>query len=376
MEIYTLDRSYFKQDVIDSFTSAIWTERYYGDGEVELVVPLTKDMIQKLPVGTLLLCDKSNIPMIIETANNEDGKRKLSGISILSWLNNRFIRASAAHEDRYWYLSTFSPGRLIWEMVYYMATDGSPYLNGLVDTGIDNPERLGIPGLVLREYDPSGSPLSVAIPYGPLYDAMREIATTYEIGMEISLDLITSIDRLLGFRTYKGLDRTSNQTVNPLVRFSPELDSFANIKEIESAAALKTLAYVFASADNDELNPLKTEPGIADIRGLGYEGFDLRASLVFAEDITNDQVGGSSANLLAVLNNRALDELTDNPFVQVLDGEIVPDSQFKYGIHYNLGDLIEMQGSSGVIKTARVTEYIYSQDDSGEKAYPTVTMID
>lgn len=376
MEIYTLDRSYYKQDVIDGFSSAIWTERYYGDGEVELVVPLTKDMIQKLPVGTLLLCDKSNIPMIIETANNEDGKRKLSGISILSWLNNRFVRASASHEARYWYLSTFCPGRLIWEMVYYMAMSGSPYLNGIIDTGIDNPSRLAIPGLVLREHDTSGDPLSVAIPYGPLYDRMREIATTYEIGMEISLDLITSIDRLLGFRTYKGLDRTSAQTTNPLVRFSPELDSFADIKEIESAAALKTIAWVFASADNDELNPLKTEPGVADIRGLEYEGFDLRASLVFADDITDDQVGGSSANLLAVLNQRALDELADHPFVNVLDGEFVPGSQFQYGVHYNLGDLIEVQGTSDTIRTARVIEYIYSQDDDGEKEYPTVTMID
>lgn len=374
MEIFTLDRSYFKIDVIDNFTSCIWTERYYGDGEAELVVPLTIKMIQKLPVGRLLIANESNIPMIIETRNTEDGKLKCNAISLLSWLNNRFVRTSAVHEDRYWYLETFCPGRLIWEMVYYMCIEGSPYLNGIVDIGIDNPERLAIPGLVLREHDTSGDPLKVGIPYGPLYDAMREIATTYDVGMEIALDPITSVDYLLGFRTYKGLDRTSDQTTNEIVRFSPEMDSFTNIKEIESAAKLKTLVYAFASTDNDELNLLKTEPGVADIRGLEYEGFDLRAMLVFADDITTDQVG-SAANLLEVLNNRALDAVTDNQYVQAVDGEIVPDSQFVYGVHYNMGDIIEVQGNSGVIQKARVTEYIRSQDNAGEKAYPTVTML-
>ena len=375
MDVFTLDRSYYRTEVIEDFTSCIWTERYYGDGEVELVVPVSTDMVENLKVGTLLGIDQSDIPMIIETRNFENGKLKASGISILSWLNNRFVRASAAHEDRYWYLSATTPGHLLWLMIYYMTMDGSPYLNGIIDTGINNPDRLAIPGLVLREYDTTGSPVNVGIPYGPLYDAMREIATTYEVGMEISLDLITSIDRLLGFRTYRGLDRTSAQTTNPIVRFSPDTDSFTNIKEIESAAALKTLAFVFASADNDDLNPLKTEPGVADIRGLDYEGFDLRAMLVFADDITTDQVGGSSAALLEVLNNRAEDAVTSNPYVQAVDGEIVPAGPYQFGTHYNLGDLIEVQGNSGTIQTARVTEYIRSQDAAGEKAYPTVTVI-
>ena len=39
MEPYTLDRKFLKRDVIDRFHSIIWTERYYGDSEVELVVP-------------------------------------------------------------------------------------------------------------------------------------------------------------------------------------------------------------------------------------------------------------------------------------------------------------------------------------------------
>ena len=106
-----------------------------------------------------------------------------------------------------------------------------------------------------------------------------------------------------------------------------------------------------------------------------YSGFDLRAILVFADDITTDLVGTSATNLKNVLTSRAKDALTANKYVKAVDGEIVPDNQFKYGIHYTLGDLIEVQGNSGVVQTARITEYIRAQDASGEKAYPTVTMI-
>jgi hypothetical protein len=86
-------------------------------------------------------------------------------------------------------------------------------------------------------------------------------------------------------------------------------------------------------------------------------------------------VGGDTAKVVEILNSRALDEITDNQFIKTVDGEIVPDNQFKYGVHYNLGDIIEVEGNSGVVQTARITEYIRSQDSAGEKAYPTVSMI-
>jgi Siphovirus ReqiPepy6 Gp37-like protein len=372
VEPYTLTRGFLKQDIIDGFLSVIWTERYYGDSKTELVVPATSDMIKKLPVGTFLGLDESNEVMILETVNIEDGNLKVTGISLLSWLNNRFIRVSAVHEDRYWYISGGPPGWVLWAIIYYMCVQGSPYLNGTINIGVSNPQQLVIPGLGLKAYDASGSNISVGVPYGPVYDAMREIATTFEIGMQITLESATESSYFLGFRSYRGLDRTSDQNVNTVIRFSPQLDSFTNIKELQSIAAFKTLVYAFAPSNPDGL---ATVPGVSSLAGPQYSGFDLRALLVFAEDITTDMIGGSSANLVNVLNSRARDALTTNHFVNAVDGEIVPLSQFKYGVHYNLGDVIEVQGNSGVVQTSRVTEYIRAQDQAGERAYPTVTML-
>jgi Siphovirus ReqiPepy6 Gp37-like protein len=382
MEPYTLDRNFHKQNIIDGFSSIIWTERYYGDSEVEIVVPPTMEMLKKLSVGMFLGLDQSDEIMILETMNIEDDKLKFTGISLLPWMDNRFVRTSALHEDKYMYLSpetyaNSTAGWVLWAIIYYMCVEGSQYLNGVVNTGISNPQSLIIPGLGLIDFDKTGENISVAIPYGPVYKAMKDIATTYEVGMQIVLADVTDTSYSLGFRSYRGLDRSSNQSDNSVVRFSPQMDSFTNIKELQSIAALKTLVYSFAPglkpADGDPV--LTTVPGVSSLAGPEYTGFDLRALMIFADDITTDMVGGSPAALVDILNSRALDGLTTNRFIKAVDGEIVPENQFKYGIHYNLGDVIEVQGNSGVVQTARITEYIRSQDSGGERAYPTVAMI-
>jgi|RhiMethySRZTD1v2_1073278.scaffolds.fasta_scaffold89600_4 Siphovirus ReqiPepy6 Gp37-like protein len=378
MEPYTLNRSFIKQQVVDNFDSIIWTERYYGDSEIEIVVPATQEMFRKLPLGAFIGLDMSDEIMILESFTIDKGKYKLSGISLLPWLDNRFVRTSAKHDDEHWYIENKVPGEILWIIVYNMCCQGSPYLSGSIPIGISNPQRFIIPGLGLRDYDKSGIPVKVGVPYGPVYKALKEIATSYKIGMQITLDDVTDTSYSLGFRSYKGIDRTSAQTENPVIRFSPQMDSFTDIKDLQSIAALKTVVYTFAPGlKPDEGSPdLRTTPGVSELSGPDYVGFDLRALQEFEGDISTDQVGGSPQNLVDILNSRAFDKLIDNQFVKSVDGEIVPDSQFKYGIHYNLGDLIEVEGNTGVIQTARITEHIRSQDSAGEKSYPTVSITD
>lgn len=380
MEPYTLDRKFLRQDTIDGFSSLIWTERYYGNSEVELVVPATQEMIKKLPEGVFLGIDKSDEIMILESASIEEGILKLTGMSLLPWMNNRFVRSSDKHKEVAW--SPVTPGTAgwtLWAIIYYFCCTPSYYLDGSHNIGIPNPQRLAIPGLGLKDHDKSGDPIIVSIPYGPVYDAMATIALEHEIGMQITLESATDTAYSLGFRSYKGLDRTSGQNLYPPVRFSPEMDSLTNIKELRSIAALKTLVYAFATAvdPDDPAEPLLTTvAGESHLTGSSYTGFDLRAQMVLDGDIKDTEEDPlTQAKVVERLNNKAKEELTKSPKIEVVDGEIVPTSQFQYGVHYNLGDLIEVQGNSGIIQKARVTEYIHTQDEAGEKAYPTITML-
>lgn len=373
MEFFTMDRQLIKEDVIDTFHSAIWTERYYGDSEIELVVEPTAEMIRTLTPGKFIGLTGSNELMMLETRNFEEGTLKAQGISICKWLNNRFVRSSALHEDRHWPIEGLVPGNLLSYIVYHMAI-GGPFLDGSLPMGIASPGTLKVPFLELGDYNTAGPPVTVAVPFGPLYDALYEIATTYQIGMQIILVPVLLGTHKLQFRNYKGLDRTRVQTVNERVRFSPEMDSLTDIKELQSIAKFKTQVWSFAPSNPEGLATTAGHDGLTSV-DESYTGFDLRAEMVFAEDISTDQVAGDAAKLLEMLNTRAHDALANGKADHVVDGEVVPDIQYKYGVDYNLGDLVELQSQSGAIQTVRVTEYIRSQDSSGEKSYPTLTTV-
>ena len=371
MDIYTLDEKFLRKDVVDDFNSVIWTERYTKAGDVNLVVPLTKANLAKLPEGTFLSTPGTKEIMLIESALAEDNKLKLTGPSITQFLNNRVIRYSANHADRY-YNITLQPGLIMGFLVNDMCVTG-PYV-GSSAYGVDGPREI-ITGLQVTDMDSSGVAVAVAVPYGPLYDALAQLAETYQIGFQMYLESSSPAGYFLGFRTYAGKDRTSGQSVNDLVRFSPNVDSLTDLKELRSISRYKNVAYAFAPS-----NPVAgvTQSGVAyaDSEAAASLDFRRRVLLVFADDLTTDKVGGSAAVLLQVLNQRAKDALANNNYTKVVDGEVVPQAQYQYGVHYNLGDIVELQSYSGLLTNARVTEYIRSQDEKGERAYPTISVID
>lgn len=398
MEPCTMNRDFERLDVIEEFYSLIWTERYYGDSEVELTIPLQASMITKLAEGSFLSIRESTEPMIIETVNIEDGKIKVMGVSILKWLNNRFIRNSPNHRKTTWKFKQKTPGQVLWTVVKEMCTEKSSYLNPpYKDMGLTNAQahELIIPGLKLGAEESAGKKIKkILVPYGPVYDSLRKIAEQYKIGMQIYLGTDLSIK----FRSYKGANRTTGDTI---VRFSPVMDSLSDVKEVRSIAEFKTLIYSFAAslekidtADAND-NPdtwLQTRPGIAR-RAKGpegkYTGFDLRAKMIFPGDITIKQdldeeddsgpestLSGKREELRDVLDNRAEKELKQNEYIRAVDGTVAPTNAFQYKVDYDLGDIVQIQGNTGLTENSRVIEYIRTQDASGEVSYPTIEAIE
>lgn len=361
MELYTLDRQFAQQDTIDYFTSAIWTERVSGNDDFQLSAVATPSHIKSLAVGVYVGLKGSDVVMIIDDQTVQNGILIITGTSLTQNLNRRFVRFSAGQQDKSINIAG-SPGYIMQYLVQNMAIDGN-WLNGVQPTGIVNPTRLKIPSLTIGDYDNTLPSITAAVPYGPLYDALKQLADTYFLGMKIAWYGINDIR----FRVYLGVDRTST-SINSLVRFSPDYDNFGNTKEVVSAKNFKTHAFAFGSGITTG-GPYAA--GEVDIVGGDLlQGFDLRATLVFADDITV-----SDANLANTLAQRAQRALVSAQIIGAVDGEISSTAQYVFGTHYNLGDIVETQGSSGVIQASRVTEYIRAQDASGTKAYPTFVAV-
>jgi len=369
MDIFTYDRSFFKQDEIDEFESAIWTERYYGDADFELNVPATDEMLTKLSKGQLMGCVGSEEPMILETRNIKDDILKVTGTGLVPWLNNRFIRAGNDPTVRDWKFSK-KPADALRHIVQQFCV-GGPFLDGTTPIGIPAGILLvfPIPGLQAVNTDFSGVVVDFSIPYGPVYDALAQIAPAYEVGMKITLDGAYEDYYNLQFEAYKGKDRTSDQDVNPTIRFSEEMNTLTNVEDLESITDYRNYIFEFPSTPPAGY---AMGPALADVSSAST-GFDLRIHQAFADF---DTTGLTDAQVYNILLQQVKTEWKNHKVVQLVDGEIVQSGQINYGEDYFMGDVIEVEGNTGVLQNARITEYIRSQDSAGERAYPGLTMID
>jgi hypothetical protein len=79
--------------------------------------------------------------------------------------------------------------------------------------------------------------------------------------------------------------------------------------------------------------------------------------------------------ITAFRNQNAADAFANHNYVLAIDGQTSPISDYKFGTDYGLGDIIELEGITGAISKARVTEFIRSQDQTGERSYPTISVL-
>jgi hypothetical protein len=210
---------------------------------------------------------------------------------------------------------------------------------------------------------------SFTLDFGPVYDLVRKLAEAYQVGCKV--DWKPDANPILGFKAYVGVDRTSQQTTHPVVRFSPALDSLTDIKELHSKKDYKNLAFTYHT--NAPVN--YTTPGIAYTEEAAESsGFDLRVAHVLIDDIEDQPY--DYAHINDILNGDARNYLGQHRYVRIIDGQVIPSPQLVYGRDYGLGDLVEEQGDTGAVSVGRVTEFIRAQDSNGYREFPTISEIE
>jgi hypothetical protein len=159
------------------------------------------------------------------------------------------------------------------------------------------------------------------------------------------------------------------------------MDQISGIKEVHSNLEYKNVAYVYY---NDEISMHLAEPAFPE-----PEGLDRRTIIVDAEGqpvghpvttigqwgrpYTQTVIG--TGDIDAFREQNARNAFANHNYIRAIDGQTSPQNDYKFGVDYGLGDIIELQGLTGSLSKARVTEYIRSQDQTGEKEYPTISVI-
>lgn len=359
MEVYTLDGLYRRENVIDKFESLIWTERFSTFGDFQLTLPSTLESRRLLASGTRLAMNESYRVMTVETTENKiaaDGTAlyTVKGRSLEMVLEERAARETLSDltTESKWIL-TGLPAAIAREVFDHVIRDGS--------LSLDDKIALLQPGSIFPAStipEPTDS-ITVELPPMSVYSAVKQILDAYNMGFR----LVRNFDMSqLYFDIYAGSDRTSGQTTLPVVIFSPDLDNLQNTTELTTTAAYKNCAYVISKVGHEIVFAPGVDPTVA--------GFERKVLLVLAEDIEDTDPLVASARMI----KRGEDALSQNRRFTAFDGELNQNAQYKYGVDYNLGDLVEMRNSDGVTNNMQVTEQIFVSDREGERSYPTLSL--
>lgn len=365
MDVFLLDSAFKKASIIEGYSSLIWTDRYADAGDFKMTISWSPENAAKLVKGARLYkpgmiiqilanfeVDEVGTVMTIETIEIQDTRETgpvmtISGPSLKKFMDHRAIgKALTVAGMSFDNGGLLNPAETINQMVdnafvahVHDAKDAVVIENdGMIDDGLfagDEP----------LDYDMTIKP-------GSLYTRVKELCDSYNLGF----DIVCANDRIAGawvaFVLYAGTVRD--------IAFGPDLDTLINTKELHSIANLKNVAYVIGK---DKV--VKVFTGATEATG-----WDRRVLIVEASD-----VAGTTTSATTKLKNRGLTELQKSVETNAFDGTITDVSPYKFGEDYFLGDVIEIHSSTGMVQQMRVTEYITSQDASGDRAYPTLTAI-
>jgi hypothetical protein len=361
--------------VIDTYVSLIWTERYTSAGDVQLVVVASEFYMDLLKPGKFLRAWNTREIMRIETQSLDNNLLTIKGTSLLSILNQRYVWPMGYGTSPNGFVpvnyvdTARKPGDFISEVVRRFAItitwewgDGVPTWHSMDELEEE------IPNLTLGDIDYSGEVIELTAPMGPLYDAIKPVAESNNVGISLYLaPEIVNGKHTFKFKTYQGKDRTSAQNTNPLLRLLPENDDIYNIKELRSNAEDINVVYIWNSLalwkyKDGFPTPLNRRVRVIHpaITPEWFNEFDDS----YGEKVYHPKVNANQLSKIFLNRGKKM---------HIVDAQVNQFTQYKLGVHYGLGDLIELKSpTTGEISTARITEHIRSYDSSGSKAYPTI----
>lgn len=209
-----------------------------------------------------------------------------------------------------------------------------------------------IPDLVLAPNQHRGETVSWNSRYKNLAEELAEIGTLAGMGWNVEIDLEA---KKYVFRVLEGLNRTSEQTVNPPATFSPEFGTLQQLQYVESDLDYQNVAIVAGQGEGVDRRII--EVGTQN----GFDRYELFVDARDIEEETQPEEGNPvprpPAEIEADLVNRGNQKLAEHEQEIYLEGQTLPKSRLIYGVDYDLGDMVTLQNKEwGVTLDARITE--------------------
>lgn len=342
MELYVMNQSYKTIAVIDTFTSVIWTKRYFTCGDFELYLPVTNELLNILAIGNYVYRLDNDTVMIIEkiqiTTDAENGNYLIvTGRSLESILARRIV----------WNVTTFN-GNIIEVFRYLINTN--IIAPTIADRKIDN---FSFTSLVS-----STETIQKQVTGTNLMEVIVSLCTTYGFGWRIKL-----VNGAFIFELYEGVDRSYNQNANSHVVFSPTFDNLINSNYELDSTNFSNVALVAGEGEGSA----RKRQTVGSASGLNrYELY------VEANDLsTNTEQPLTDAQYNSMLIERGTEKLAETVTSKKFEGEVETSNTYIYQRDWDIGDIIQIENEFGITATSRILEIIESEDSSGYSVIPT-----
>lgn len=355
MDVLILDKLFRTVDVVDTYESLIWTDRYSACGDFEIYTTCDRHAIDIFKEDYYLWSSESEHMMII-------GPRKIE--SDVESGNHYTVTGES--------LESILKRRIVWKQT---SLDGNiqSQVKKLLNENIINPSdtKRKISNFIFEESDdPRFSSITVSSQFtgDVLYDAVKKVCDSANVGFKVTLN----DQNQFVFKLYIGVDRSYDQIKNPYVVFSPNFENIVNSNYFSSSENLRNVALV---AGEGEGTARKT----VTIDDTSASGLDRRELFVDARDISSSTESGGTmtdSQYNYLLRGRGYENLAEYKAISTFDGEVEATQLYVYGRDFFMGDITQLENEYGMESKVRVVEFIHSESVSGSKSYPTFEVLE
>lgn len=381
--------------LVEGYTSMIWAERYLGSGEFEMKTAQIDATRALIPEGTLISLRDSLEVMIVESStiafDDDIGSHlTVKGRSFDTFSENRC--AVDSYNKPWLTLGTYTTSEIAAFLLW----------NHLVNTTGEDPSRTaqvqdslgGIPRYLVADATTVAqtarqwwldegdrlAPLQEFLALANLGvrtvrpNSSRGNVVQFDTSRTASRGVITKTDtnNITWMRTeiYNGIDRTRFQTradVEPVI-FHFQAGHLERPQYLFSIRDYRNTAIVSTPYGNLEVSPGDYNSPPATV--VTNRGLDRRVLYVDA--------GTPGDQTFAVYRQSAIQkgviELAKHNRASLFDAAISLISPYKYGVQYFLGDKVTLLAQYGLESSMQVVEYVRTEDQDGDRGYPTLIL--
>lgn len=344
MDIYLLDREFQTVCILDGFSSLLWNRRYKAPGDFQLVTTDPKYFALAKSAKYIYRPDAAEVGLIESVGFTQD-ESNLEMVTI----KGRFLEALLYR-------------RVISKTVTLKGTVEEVCRQLVSDICINDQQRK-IDNLELGQLAGLGSVIDTQSTGDNLSEKLYELEAVEDLSHRIKYDFLTN---RLQFEIWKGLDRTDDQSENPIAIFSSNFENVVNLEYSVDEAEYRNFAYVAGEGEGPERIVAEVDCTNGEERREVYiDARDLQKKRVDQEDLTDQEYQ-------ALLYQRGLEKLQDYKRIEVFNSNIDHQSNLIYKKDFDLGDLcIYVNHKIQLSTNKRITEI----DEAYEGTSLTVTII-